>query len=131
MSNRNPNSKVLLLIENEEIYTSLKRATKYLGNIEVSKFTKDRRTVSKKVLLLFENDEDKLRNLFYGEIRSKYLNPIVVVGFKKKELFEKEYPLFYDHPYNHAYLKIPFDLLSLIDLLKKMTPISSQAASIV
>ncbi len=116
-----------LIIHTEEIelYRAFERAIKILTKRSVLKFTEGS-IVDKNKIILLATSEDKMKDLFYEDIRSKHLNPVVVIGFEEKEVFEKEHPLFYDHPFNHAYLEIPFKLEDLIAQLNDMIPISSQ-----
>lgn len=116
---------IIFISEDDELFKAFKRALKAVGNIEVFKF-KGNLLENGKSLVLLTTTEENLQELFYEKIRSQYLNPVIVTGFKDKALFEKEYPLFYDHPYNHAYLRIPFELEELIILFNDMIPISSQ-----
>lgn len=115
----------ILICENEELYKSVQRALSAVASMPVLLFTEDSIKKKNRVLLI-STPEDKIHGLFYEKIRSKHLNPVAVFGFKEKESFEKKFPIFYDHPYNHVYVRIPFNLLEFIDLLKNMTPISSQ-----
>ncbi|MEK6689967.1 MAG: hypothetical protein AAB257_05165 [Nitrospinota bacterium] len=120
------NKKIVFISKNEELYKSFKRALSAVGSMTVLLFTNDSLKKKNRVVLI-STPEDRIHELFYETIRSKHLNPIVVIGFKEKESFEKEFPIFHDHPYNHAYIRIPFNLKEFIDLLKNMIPISSQA----
>lgn len=118
--------KIILFSKNEELYKSLQRALNAVGRMTVINFMEDSLKNKNRVILI-STPEDKIHGLFYERIRSKYLNPVVIIGVREKESFEKEFPIFYDHPYNHAYVMIPFNLLEFIDSLRNMTPISSQA----
>lgn len=116
----------ILIYESEELYESFKRALNAVSGITVVTFTEDSLKNKNRVILI-STPEDKIHGLFYEKIRSKYLNPVVEIGVKEKESFEKEFPIFYDHPYNHIYIRIPFNLIEFIDSLKNIIPISSQA----
>ncbi len=116
---------LIIYTENEELYNAFGRAIEALARIAVFKFSENSIKDEKGIILL-ATSEDKMKDMFYEDIRSTYLNPVVVIGFKEKEVFEKEHPLFYDHPFNHAYLEIPFKLEDLIAQLNEMIPISSQ-----
>ncbi len=115
---------LIIYTENEELYNAFGRAIEVLASIKVLKFSEDSIKDENQIILLAAS-EDKMKDLFYEDIRPTYLNPVVVIGFKEKEVFEKEHPLFYDHPFNHAYLEIPFKLEDLIAQLGEMIPISS------
>jgi len=119
--------KVILISEREENYPVLKRAINIVGNISVYTFTEDSLKDKNGVVLLAATDEDKFQGLFYEAIRSRYLNPVIVLGFREEVVFKKKHPLFDDHPYNHSYIRIPFDLSGLIVAFENMSPISSQA----
>lgn len=114
-----------MISHNEELYKAFGRTLKALEGIPIFKFTDDC-LKNENIIVLLATVEEELQYWFYEKIRSKYLNPVIVIGFEEKESFEKEYPLFYDHPYNHAYLKIPFNLIDFINLLENMIPLSSQ-----
>ncbi|WKZ15478.1 MAG: hypothetical protein QY317_16410 [Candidatus Jettenia caeni] len=116
---------VIAVSEDEEVCLALKRTLKAARGITVLRFTEDTLRDENSVILLF-TPECELPEWLYEKIRSKYLNPVIVIGFEEKDFFEKEYPLFYDHPYNHAYLKIPFSLIDFINLLENTIPLSSQ-----
>jgi hypothetical protein len=118
--------KVMIISDNEELYKSFKRALKAVEGITVFRFVEDSLKNKNRVVLI-ATPEENIHELFYEKIRSKYPNPFMVIGFKEKELFIKEFPIFYDHPYNHAYIMVPFDLSEFINSLKNMIPISSQA----
>ena len=115
-----------MISRDKELYKAFGRALKALEGISIFKFTDDC-LKNENIIVFLATVEEELQYWFYEKIRSKYLNPVIVLGFGKKDSFEKEYPLFYDHPYNHAYLKIPFNLIDFINLLENMIPISSQA----
>lgn len=118
---------IVLISEDEELHKSCKRALNVVAGMTVFPFTEESLKNKNRVILISTPPEDKIHELFYERIRSKYLHPVVVIGFKEKESFEKEFPIFYDHPYNHVYMRIPFNLLEFIDSLKNMIPISSHA----
>ena len=121
------NKQIHILSEDEEFCKSFKRALNAVGSMTVVQFTGES-IKNKNRAILISLSEDKMPELFYEKIRgAKHLNPVAIIGFKEKKSFEKEFPIFHDHPYNHAYVKIPFNLLEFIDLLKNMIPISSQA----
>lgn len=119
--------KVIIFTEYEETYKALRRAFTLADGLEACRFTDDSLRGKNGVVLLAVPDDDKLQELFYEKIRSRHLNPVIVIGFKEKDVFEKEYPLFHDHPYNHSYIRIPFDLSGLIASFENMIPISSKA----
>ncbi|MCR4342890.1 MAG: hypothetical protein NUV40_03245 [Patescibacteria group bacterium] len=119
------NKEVILFSENDELFKAFKRALKAVRGVEVCKF-KTELLENEKRIVLITITEGNLQELFYEEIRSKYRNPVIVTGFEDRLIFEKEHPLFYDHPYNHTYLGIPFELEELINLFNEMIPISSQ-----
>lgn len=114
-----------MISRDKELYKAFGRALKAIEGIPILKFTDDC-LKNKNIIVFLATVEEELQYWFYEKIRSKYLNPVIVIGFEEKESFEKEYPLFYDHPYNHAYLKIPFNLFDFINLLENMIPLSSQ-----
>jgi len=117
---------IIIITENKELYKSFTRALKVAGMIKVQNF-EEKSLKNKKSVILISITKDKIHDLFYGKIRGKkHLNPVVVIGVQEKGLFEKEYPLFHDHPHNHAYIRIPFNLMEVVDSFKNMCPISSQ-----
>lgn len=123
----NAGKQIVLISENEELYKSFTRALNAVGSMTVLPFAKESLKNKNRRILIFP-PEDRIHELFYERIRgANYLNPVVVTGVKEKESFEKEFPIFYDHPYNHAYIRIPFNLSEFIDSLKNMIPISSHA----
>jgi hypothetical protein len=119
--------KAIIISEDEELYGSLRRALRAVGNIDVNRFTKDSLKNKNRIVLLAALEEENIRELVYSKIRSRYLNPIAIVGYKNPELFMGEHLLFRDHPYNHCYIDVPFDLVDLVATVKDMVPISSQA----
>ena len=119
--------KVVLISDDEELYGSLRRALRAVGNIEVNRFTKDSLKNKNRIVLIATPDDVNIKEFIYSTIRSKYLNPIVIINYKVSPLFKKEYPLFEDHPFNHLYIDVPFDLVELLSTVKDMVPISSQA----
>ena len=120
--------KRLVLISNdEELCGSLRRALRAVGNIEVNRFTKASLKNKNKIVLIATPKEKNLKELIYSTIRSRYLNPIVIINYKVSPLFKKEYPLFEDHPFNHLYIDVPFDLVKFVATVKDVIPISSQA----
>ena len=120
--------KVVLVSEDEELYRAFRRALRAVGDITVFKFTEDSLKNKRKIILLLAVDENNLQEWFYGRIRgAKYLNPVMVIGFEEEKQFKKKHPLFDDHPYNHVYIKAPFNLLDFVNLLNDMVPISSQS----
>lgn len=120
------NKKAILFSDNEELFKAFERSFRTVGCIEVCRFKEVLLKDKNRVICLTKN-EDNLQELFYEKIRTKYLNPVIVIGFSEKEVFVKEHPLFSDHPFNHGYLRIPFELKELIILLNDMIPISSHA----
>ena len=118
--------KVVLISDDGELYGSLRRALRVSGNIEVDRFTKASLKNKNRIVLIATPKEENLKELIYSKIRSKYLNPIVIINYKVSPLFKKEYPLFEDHPFNHLYIDVPFDLVELVATVKDMVPISSQ-----
>lgn len=126
MMSEKKSKKVVLISEDEELYKSIRRALESVEGWIVSRFNEDSFKGKGSRILLAVNDD--IQDWFYEKIRSKKsLNPVAVIGFKDKESFEKEFPLFHDHPYNHVYIRIPFNLSEFIDSLKNMIPISSHA----
>ena len=119
--------KLVLISDDEELYGSLRRALRASGNIKVDRFTKASLKNKNRIVLIATPKEENLKELIYSKIRSKYLNPIVIINYKVNPLFKKEYPLFEDHPFNHLYIDVPFDLVELVATVKDMVPISSQA----
>jgi len=119
--------KLVLISDDEELYGSLRRALRAIGNIEINRFTKDSLKNKNRIVLIVTPDDENIKELIYSTIRSKYLNPIVIINYKDSPLFKKEYPLFEDHPFNHLYIDVPFDLVELLANIKDMIPISSQA----
>jgi len=119
--------KLVLISDDEELYGSLRRALRAVGNIEINRFTKDSLKNKNRIVLIVTPKEENLKELIYSTIRSRYLNPIVIINYKVSPLFKKEYPLFEDHPFNHLYIDVPFDLVELVATVKDMAPISSQA----
>lgn len=118
---------MLLISDDEELYGSLRRALGAVGNIEVNRFTKDSLKNKNRIVLIATPDDVNIKELIYSTIRSKYLNPIVIINYKDSPLFKKEYPLFEDHPFNHLYIDVPFNLEKFVEALWDMIPISSQA----
>ncbi len=114
-----------MISHNEELYKAFGRALKAIEGISIFKFT-DNCLENENIIVLLATVEEGLQYWLYEKIRLKYLNPVIVLGFEEKDSFEREYPLFYDHPYNHAYLKIPFSLIDFINLLENTIPLSSQ-----
>jgi len=121
------NRQIIFTSEDEELYKSFKRVLGAVGNIEINRFTKDSLKNKNRIVLIATPKEENLKELIYSTIRSKYLNPIVIINYKVSPLFKKEYPLFEDHPFNHLYIDVPFDLVELVATVKDMAPISSQA----
>jgi len=119
--------KLIFISDDEELYGSLRRALRAVGNIEINRFTKDSLKNKNRIVLIATPKEENLKELIYSTIRSRYLNPIVIINYKDSPLFKKEYPLFEDHPFNHLYIDVPFDLVELLANIKDMIPISSQA----
>ena len=119
--------KAIIIYEDEELHKSFRRALRAVGNIEVNRFTKDSLKNKNRIVLIATPDDVKIKKLIYSTIRSKYLNPIVIINYKVSPLFKKEYPLFEDHPFNHFYVDVPFDLEKFVAALWDMVPISSQA----
>jgi len=119
--------KLALISDDEELYGSLRRALRASGNIEVDRFTKASLKNKNRIVLIATPKEENLKELIYSTIRSKYLNPIVIINYKDSPLFKKEYPLFEDHPFNHLYIDVPFNLEKFVAVLWDMVPISSQA----
>lgn len=119
--------KLALISDDEELYGSLRRALRASGNIEVDRFTKDSLKNKNRIVLIATPDDVNIKELIYSTIRSKYLNPIVIINYKVSSFFKKEYPLFEDHPFNHLYIDVPFKLEKFVAALWDMVPISSQA----
>src|SRR3990167_9239421 len=106
-----------IISNNNELHKAFAHSLKAVGGMEVAAFTNCPITDKNQVILIAMPGQD-IREIIYEQVRgAKYLNPIRVIGFKKRELFLKEFPLFSDHPYNHDYLRIPFDLLHFINSL--------------
>jgi len=118
---------VALISDDEELYGSLRRALRAVGNIEVNRFKKDSLKNKNRVILLAVQDDGDIKELIYSKIRSRYLNPIAIIGYKDRDLFKREHPLFEDHPFNHLYIAVPFDLEKFVAALWDMVSISSQA----
>ena len=121
------NRQIILSSEDEELYRTLRRALRTVGDIEVDQFTEESLKNKNRIVLLAVPEEENIRELVYSKIRSRYLNPIVIIGYKDRDLFKKEYPLFEDHPFNHLYIDVPFKLEKFVAALWDMVPISSQA----
>jgi hypothetical protein len=119
--------KLALISDDEELYGSLRRALRASGNIEVDRFTKASLKNKNRIVLIATPKEENLKELIYSTIRSKYLNSIVIINYKDSLIFKKEYPLFEDHPFNHLYINVPFNLEKFVAALWDMVPISSQA----
>ncbi len=119
--------KIILICEDEELYGSLRRTLRAVGNIEINRFTKDSLKNKNRIVLIATPKEENLKKLIYSTIRSKYLNPIAIINYKVSPLFKKDYPLFEDHPFNHLYIDVPFKLEKFVAALWDMIPISSQA----
>jgi hypothetical protein len=119
--------KVVLISEDEELYMSLRRALRAVGNIEINRFTKGSLKNKNRIVLIATPDDVNIKELIYSTIRPKYLNPIVIINYKVSPLFKKAYPLFEDHPFNHFYVDVPFNLEKFVAALWDMVPISSQA----
>jgi hypothetical protein len=119
--------KLALISDDEELYGSLRRALRASGNIEVDRFTKASLKNKNRIVLIATPDDVNIKELIYSKIRSKYLNPIAIINYKVSLIFKKEYPLFEDHPFNHLYIEVPFDLEKFVAALWDMVPISSQA----
>jgi hypothetical protein len=117
---------VIVISDDEELRKALRRALKAAEGITVFTFSEESLKNKNRVILIAMFAEG-INDIFYGRIRSRYLNPVLVLGFDAEEPFCKGFPLFNDHPYNHNYLRIPFGLLQFIDSLKQIIPISSQA----
>ena len=121
------NTQVAVICEDDKLYGCLKRALEASEKIKVNRFTKDSLKNKNRIVLIATPDDVKIKKLIYSTIRSKYLNPIVIINYKVSPLFKKEYPLFEDHPFNHFYVDVPFDLEKFVAALWDMVPISSQA----
>lgn len=121
------NRHAAVIYEDGELYKSFRRALRAVGNIEVNRFTKDSLKNKNKIVLIAIPKEEDVRGLLYSKVRSRYLNPIAIIGYKDRDLFKREHPLFRDHPYNHCHVNIPFDLVEFVAMLRSMVPISSQA----
>ena len=119
--------KAIIIYEDEELHKSFRRALRAVGNIEVNRFTKDSLKNKNRIVLIATPDDGDIKELIYSKIRSRYLNPIATIGYTDRDLFKKEHLLFRDHPFNHLYIDVPFDLLDLVANIKDMVPISSQA----
>ena len=119
--------KNILICEDEELYGSLRRALRAVGNIEVNRFKKDSLKNKNRVILIATLDDVNIKELIYSKVRSNYLNPIVTIGYKDRDLFKRELPLFEDHPFNHLYIDVPLELGKFVASLWDMIPISSQA----
>ena len=69
------------------------------------------------VLLLFPSGDVCLREWLWGKIREKkFKNPVLVIGFVKKEDFVASHPIFdkkFGYHGSHCYLSIPFKLEDL------------------
>lgn len=120
------NKEILVVSHDEELYKSLKRALETIGGMAVLKFEKDL-LKKKHTVVLFATPEEDFEELFYSAIRSKYLNPVAVIGYKDKESFIRKHLLFKNHSDHHGYINIPFDLNEFITLLTSLVPISSQS----
>lgn len=120
------NKTVSIVSGESEFYNALQRALKSVRWYVIGAYREDIYDKKKKTILLY-CEENELRELIYEKIRLKYLHPIVVIGHWKREFFESFHPLFCDHPYNHGYIEVPFELSELSAVLSKMKPISSQA----
>ena len=119
--------KIILICEDEELYRALRRALEASEKIKVDRFSNDSLKNKNIIVLLATPKEEDVRELVYSKIRSRYLNPIAIIDYKDRELFMGEHLLFRDHPYNHWYVDVPFDLVEFEATLKDMVPISSQA----
>ena len=113
---------------NDDLFRSVRRALVMIGNMGICRFTEASLMNRDNIVLLITWQDEDIKEFVYGRMRSrKYLNPISIIGYKKKDVFLKEHPLFADHPYNHCYLQAPFDLNDFVSSLAEMEPISSQA----
>ncbi|MBC8359422.1 MAG: hypothetical protein H8E54_10835 [Candidatus Aminicenantes bacterium] len=121
------NRQIILTSEDEELHKSFKRALRAVGNIKVDRFTEESLKNKNRIVLIATPDDINIKELIYSTIRSKYLNPIVIINYKVSPLFKKENPLFEDHPFNHLYIDVPFNLEKFVAALWDMVPISSQA----
>ena len=119
--------KAIIISEDEELYRALRRALKAVGNTDVNRFTKNSLKNKNIRALLATLKEEDVRKIVYNKIRSRYLNPIAIIGYKDRYFFKKVYPLFEDHPFNHLYIAVPFNLEKFVVALWDMVPISSQA----
>ncbi|MEW6419758.1 MAG: hypothetical protein AB1480_16865 [Nitrospirota bacterium] len=115
--------KIIIVSEDEELRESFNRAFKTLLGIKVIKFNKsfDRKT---DIILYYLNKSSKdFDGWFCGLFRKKSLNPLIVIGINNEGAFIRDNPVFRNHPYNHAYITIPFRLQQFMDILNKIKPV--------
>lgn len=82
-------------------------------------------------VLLCVWDELQLQNLIWGKIRSKYCNPIVVLGAWKEKSFGKKQPAFNGEKgeittiNSHAYVRLPVKLSTLARRIENLEPVTN------
>lgn len=113
-------SKVSFFSDNEELYSSFKRALRAVGDIDVSKNL----VKNSIVMFVMENNKD-FGSWLWGEFRTKKkaINPLLVIGTEDKASFLVRFPVFSTYSDEHAYIQIPFDLSELLNTINNLKPI--------
>jgi hypothetical protein len=114
---------IVFISKNEELYKSFKRAFKVIYDVQIS--VPKRRFTHDNIVVVYDlvRNAKELERWLCSMFRQKSRNPLVVLGVVDKESFIQENSAFRNHPYNHAYLTIPFELQQLVDILNKIKPI--------
>lgn len=112
--------KALLLSGNNELFSSLKRAMKFLVNIDLLKFSG---RFHKNNTVIYDMDKNEIDSWLWGKFRIKALSPLVVIGAEDKDSFINKNPVFSAYSDEHAYFQIPFELSIFIDKVHNMKPV--------
>jgi len=104
----------------EDLYSSLKRALKFIAGIDLLRFSE---RFHKNITVIYDMDKNEFDSWFWGKFRIKALSPLVVIGTEDKDLFINKHPVFSAYSDEHVYFQIPFDLKKMIFAIKKLKPI--------
>jgi len=115
--------KVIIFFDNEELYKSYKRALEVIADMQIAKYS-DKSNDKSDTVLYTLNEPDS-----WWEFRTnkKALNPLIIFGFEDEDTFVKRNPAIKAYNKEHAYIQIPFDLNSLIKVIKKLNPLYDHA----
>jgi len=117
--------KCIIVTDNDELYLSFRRAIRVHCGLDVIKF--DGKYGDKNsVVLLFE--ESNFESWLWGEFRGRKsaLNPLVLLGTEDEASFKQRNAVFKPYSAEHTYLRIPFDLKQLVQVIEEMKPIFDQ-----